>query len=155
MRLENCQRLSIWRTDQSILHHQPRPNLLRRDNTVRMDLDQSQLQEGKNYPFKLWLFWITRTSQSPLFVSRKIAVCGQNIYRSYGHKHDNSIGYAWWMTLQLLHQLLTHHPSVGSGGWCAIPRTISVSRAKRKFRGIVDPGFYAGFLPKPGVGWTC
>lgn len=39
--------------------------------TVRMDLDQSQLQEGKTTHSTLWLFWITRTSQSPLFVSRK------------------------------------------------------------------------------------
>ncbi|WP_223678514.1 phage tail protein [Escherichia fergusonii] len=52
--------------------------------TVRMDLDQSQLQEGKTTHSTLWLFWITRTSQSPLFVSGRLAVCGQNIYRSYG-----------------------------------------------------------------------
>lgn len=39
--------------------------------TVRMDLDQSQLQEGKTTHSTLWLFWITRISQSPLFVSRK------------------------------------------------------------------------------------
>ncbi|MBX8822218.1 phage tail protein [Escherichia coli] len=83
----------------------------------------------------------------------RLAVCGQNIYRSYGHKHDysiriclmndvtvvTSVTYPSSESLALVADVQYHEPYLSAA-------------LNRKFRGIVDPGFYAGFLPKPGGG---
>ncbi|EJI6658384.1 tail fiber protein [Escherichia coli] len=83
----------------------------------------------------------------------RLAVCGQNIYRSYGHKHDysiriclmndvtvvTSVTYPSPESLALVADVQYHEPYLSAA-------------LNRKFRGIVDPGFYAGFLPKPGGG---
>ncbi|EIG8197970.1 tail fiber protein [Escherichia coli] len=84
---------------------------------------------------------------------RRLAVCGQNIYRSYGHKLDysiriclmndvtvvTSVTYPSPESLALVADVQYHEPYLSAA-------------LNRKFRGIVDPGFYAGFLPKPGGG---
>ncbi|WP_250910102.1 phage tail protein, partial [Escherichia coli] len=56
--------------------------------TVRMDLDQSQLRRKGKLPIStLWLFWINENKPIAIIcVQEGLAVCGQNIYRSYGHK---------------------------------------------------------------------
>ncbi|EIJ6510274.1 tail fiber protein [Escherichia coli] len=83
----------------------------------------------------------------------RLAVCGQNIYRSYGHKLDysiriclmndvtvvTSVTYPSPESLALVADVQYHEPYLSAA-------------LNRKFRGIVDPGFYAGFLPKPGGG---
>ena len=77
----------------------------------------------------------------------------KNIYRSYGHKHDysiriclmndvtvvTSVTYPSPESLALVADVQYHEPYLSAA-------------LNRKFRGIVDPGFYAGFLPKPGGG---
>ncbi|ELR6245033.1 tail fiber protein [Escherichia coli] len=83
----------------------------------------------------------------------RLAVCGQNIYRSYGHKLDysiriclmndvtvvTSVTYPSPESLALVADVQYHEPYLSAA-------------LNRKFRGIVDPGFYAGFLPKPSGG---
>ncbi|EOM8941130.1 TPA: phage tail protein, partial [Escherichia coli] len=70
------------------------------------------------------------------------------MYRSYGHKHDysiriclmndvtvvTSVTYPSPESLALVADVQYHEPYLSAA-------------LNRKFRGIVDPGFYAGFLP--------
>ncbi|EFV3707028.1 phage tail protein [Salmonella enterica] len=83
----------------------------------------------------------------------RLAVCGQNIYRSYGHKHDNSIRICLMNDVTVVTSVTYPSPeSLALVADVQYHEPYLSAALNRKFRGIVDPGFYAGFLPKPGGG---
>ncbi|EFA4034442.1 phage tail protein [Escherichia coli O108:H9] len=84
---------------------------------------------------------------------RRLAVCGQNIYRSYGHKLDYSIRICLMNDVTVLTSVTYPSPeSLALVADVQYHEPYLSAALNRKFRGIVDPGFYAGFLPKPGGG---
>ncbi|EIJ2794389.1 tail fiber protein [Escherichia coli] len=84
---------------------------------------------------------------------RRLAVCGQNIYRSYGHKLDYSIRICLMNDVTVVTSVTYPSPeSLAMVADVQYHEPYLSAALNRKFRGIVDPGFYAGFLPKPGGG---